>query len=154
MKDYPIWMVRRDVLDYFLVQQAVKQGAILQDKTEVIDVDYKGNRWIVKTSKEEFFGRYLIAANSAKGTMVKLLDFKKQKKLVSGALEIEIPFENPSNDTYFEFGFVHHGYAWNFPKAMVFQWVLGFLPNNARLKTTIKLSPITLVYSILPLIMP
>jgi flavin-dependent dehydrogenase len=49
--------------------------------------------------------------------MAKLLGFKKQKKLVSGALEIEIPFHNPSSDTYFEFGFVQHGYAWNFPKA-------------------------------------
>ena len=132
MKDYPIWMVRRDVFDYFLVQQAVKQGAILQDKTEVIDVDYKGNRWIVKTSKEEFFGRYLIAADGAKGTMVKLLDFKKQKKLVSGALEIEIPFENPSNDTYFEFGFVHHGYAWNFPKADGFSMGAGVFAQQRK----------------------
>lgn len=116
-KDYPIWMVRRDVFDYFLVQQAVKLGAILKDKTEVIDIEFKSDKWIVKTPNQEFSARYLIAADGAKGNMAKLLGFKKQKKLVSGALEIEIPFHNPSHDTYFEFGFVQHGYAWNFPKA-------------------------------------
>ncbi|MBL1210796.1 geranylgeranyl reductase family protein [Geminocystis sp. GBBB08] len=124
-KNYPIWMVRRDIFDYFLVQQAVKQGAILQDKTEVTDIEFKSDKWIVKTSNQEFSGRYLIAADGAKGTMAKRLGFKKLKKLVSGALEVEIPSHNQSNDTYFEFGFVQHGYAWNFPKADGFSMGAG-----------------------------
>lgn len=124
-KDYPIWMVRRDVFDYFLAQQAVKQGATLRDKTEVIDITFASNQWIVKTNNEEFSGRYLIGADGAKGNMAKLLGFHKQKKLVAGALEVEIPYENLSNKTYFEFGFVKHGYAWNFPKADGFSMGAG-----------------------------
>src|SRR5512136_2245896 len=34
----PIWMVRREVFDHFLVQQAQKQGAELRDSTEVTGI--------------------------------------------------------------------------------------------------------------------
>ncbi|WP_373481213.1 geranylgeranyl reductase family protein [Geminocystis sp.] len=132
-QDYPIWMVRRDIFDFYLVQQAVKQGAILQDKTEVTQLEFKSDKWIVKTPKEEFSGRYLIAADGAKGSMVKLLGFKKQKKLVAGALEIEIPYHHQNNvDTYFEFGLVKHGYAWNFPKADGFSMGAGVFTNQRK----------------------
>ena len=118
MGDYPIWMVRRDVFDYFLVQQAVKQGAVLKDETEVVGVEFKQDSWRVKTCDQEFCGRYLIAADGAKGSMAKWLGFPQQKKMVVGAMELEIPSQNQTNsDTYFEFGLVQHGYAWNFPKA-------------------------------------
>ena len=34
----PVWMVRRDLFDHFLVEQAVKAGAELWDQTEVLGV--------------------------------------------------------------------------------------------------------------------
>lgn len=133
MGNHPIWMVRRDVFDYFIVQQAVKQGAILRDETEVTDIDFKLDRWIVKTPKGEFDARYLIGADGAKGVMAKLLGFHKQKKLVAGALEIEIPSQKQDNlHTYFEFGFVKHGYAWNFPKADGFSLGAGVFTSQRK----------------------
>lgn len=36
----PIWMVRRDVFDHFLIQQAQKQGAELRDNTEVKGIEF------------------------------------------------------------------------------------------------------------------
>ncbi len=133
MGDYPVWMVRRDVFDYFLVQQAVKQGAELRDETEVIAIEFKQDSWRVKTNHQEFSGRYLIAADGAKGKMAKWLGFPKQKKKVVGALELEIPYQNENNhDTYFEFGFVKHGYAWNFPKADGFSIGAGCFQNKPQ----------------------
>ena len=73
----PIWMVRREVFDYFIVQQAQKQGAEIRDKTKVIGIEFKNNNWQVKTNNQSFFGKYLIAADGAKGSMAKWLGFKK-----------------------------------------------------------------------------
>ncbi len=118
LKTHPIWMVRREVFDYFLVQQAQKQGATVQDRTEVTGIEFKSDRWLINTNQEVFTGRYLIAADGSKGSMAKWLGFKRQKKVVAGALELEIPIENQTDlNTYFEFGLVQNGYGWNFPKA-------------------------------------
>ncbi len=118
LEDTPIWMVRRDVFDHFLVKQAIAQGATLKDQTPVTSIEFKNDSWLVNTANEVFSGRYLIGADGSKGSMAKWLGFTKQKKSVVGALELEIPSTSPVNDdTYFEFGLVKNGYAWNFPKA-------------------------------------
>ena len=53
----PIWMVRRDVFDHFLVQQAQKQGAELKVSTEVKGIEFKGDRWWVNTTQGPFDGQ-------------------------------------------------------------------------------------------------
>ncbi|MBD2089048.1 geranylgeranyl reductase family protein [Microcoleus sp. FACHB-1515] len=115
----PIWMVRRDVFDHFLIQQAQKQGAELKDNTEVSGIEFKGDRWQVNTAIGSFEGRYLIAADGAKGPMARWLGFKERKRRLGGALEAEAPATNPAfaNAAHFEFGMVKNGYIWNFPKA-------------------------------------
>lgn len=141
LSNYPIWMVRRDVFDYFLIQQALKQGATLKDETEVLGIEFKQNTWIVKTSQQEFSGRYLIGADGAKGKTAKWLGFGKLKKMVVGALEYEIPTSSLNNsdtnyeinsDTYVELGLLKHGYVWNFPKADSFSVGAGGLTNKSQ----------------------
>lgn len=114
----PVWMVRRDVFDHFLVQQAQKQGAELRDNTEVTGIEFKSDYWQVNTANGSVTGRYLIAADGAKGPMAKWLGFKQRKRRLAGALEAEVPavVENKST-IHFEFGLVKNGYIWNFPKA-------------------------------------
>lgn len=114
----PIWMVRRDIFDHFLVQQAQKQGAELRDTTEVKSIKFENDAWQVTTSNGSFQGRYLIAADGAKGPMAKLLGFKERKRRLAGALEAEVPTSGENERTaYFEFGMLKNGYIWNFPKA-------------------------------------
>lgn len=114
----PMWMVRRDIFDHFLVQQAQKQGAELRDKTEVTGIEFKSDRWQVKTANEVLEGRYLIAADGAKGPMAKWLGFKERKRRLGGALEAEAPAKvDDTHIAHFEFGMVKNGYIWNFPKA-------------------------------------
>jgi geranylgeranyl reductase family protein len=114
----PIWMVRRDVFDHFLVQQAQAQGAELKDATNVDGIEFKGDRWQVNTSQGPFEGRYLIAADGAKGAMARWLGFKNRKRRLAGALEAEATAQiNGPQSIHFEFGMVKNGYIWNFPKA-------------------------------------
>jgi geranylgeranyl reductase family protein len=114
----PMWMVRRDVFDHFLIQQAQKQGAELKDSTEVRSIEFQNDSWQVNTSNGAFNGRFLIAADGAKGPMAKLLGFKERQRRLGGALEAEAvaKVEN-TNIAHFEFGMVKNGYIWNFPKA-------------------------------------
>lgn len=114
----PIWMVRRDVFDHFLIQQAQKQGAELRDNTEVKGIEFKSDRWQVNTAQGPVEGRYLIAADGAKGQIAKWLGFKDRKRRLAGALEAEAKATVANSDTaHFEFGMVKNGYIWNFPKA-------------------------------------
>jgi geranylgeranyl reductase family protein len=133
----PIWMVRRDIFDHFLIRQAQKQGAELRENTEVIGIEFKGSHWQVDTANGPVEGRYLIAADGAKGSMAKWLGFKERKRRMGGALEAEAmtAVENPQT-AHFEFGMVKNGYIWNFPKADGYSIGIGTFrggePQNLR----------------------
>jgi geranylgeranyl reductase family protein len=133
----PIWMVRRDIFDHFLIQQAQKQGAELRENTEVTGIEFKGSHWQVNTANGPVEGRYLIAADGAKGPMAKWLGFKERKRRMGGALEAEAmtAVENPQT-AHFEFGMVKNGYIWNFPKADGYSIGIGTFrggePQNLR----------------------
>jgi len=113
----PVWMVRREVFDQFLMQQAQKQGAELRDQTEVTGIEFQSDRWQVNTPNGPVAGRYIIAADGAKGPMAKWLGFKERKRNMAGALEAETPAPAPTPTIHFDFGQVKNGYIWNFPKA-------------------------------------
>ncbi len=89
----PIWSVRREVFDQFLVDQAKLAGANVQDQTTVTGVTFKGDRWQVSTadglSSEQLSGRYLIAADGAKGPMASWLGFREHTLREAGVLEID-----------------------------------------------------------------
>ncbi len=128
----PIWMVRREIFDHFLVQQAQKQGAELRDNTEVKGIEFQIDHWQVNTSNGTFNARYLIAADGAKGPMAKWLGFKERKRRLGGALEAETPAQvKNSHIAHFEFGMVKNGYIWNFPKADGYSIGIGTFRGGA-----------------------
>ena len=110
----PMWMVRRDVFDQFLVEQAKGQGAQLQDQTEVTGIQFKSDHWQVNTTTEPLTARYLIGADGAKGSMAKWLGLKQSKLRQSQIMEVST--DQPLLPC-FEFGLVKNGSIWGFPKA-------------------------------------
>lgn len=131
----PIWMVRRDIFDHFLIQQAQKQGATLRDRSPVTGVEHRGDRFLVQTPQETFTTRYLIAADGGKGRVGQMLGFPKPKRILAGALEAEIPIPNqPERRIFFEFGMVKHGYLWNFPKADGYSLGIGAFSGRGSQK--------------------
>jgi geranylgeranyl reductase family protein len=134
----PFWMVRREVFDHFLVQQAQKQGAELRDQTEVVGLEFKSDHWQVNLSNglAPVMGKYLIAADGAKGSMPKWLGFKDQKRRMAAALEGEVITPVDNHQIHMEFGMVKNGYIWNFPKADGYSIGIGTFfggePQNLR----------------------
>ena len=129
----PIWMVRRDVFDHFLIKQAQGQGAELRDSTEAKGIEFKNDRWQVKTADGPAEAKYLIAADGAKGPMARWLGFKERKARFGGAIEAEAPVNpEPATVAHFEFGMVKNGYIWNFPKADGYSIGIGTFRGGQR----------------------
>ncbi len=112
----PLWMVRRDCFDAFLVQQAVAQGAELREDCAAVGAHLQDGLWTVATAEGPHQSRFLIAADGAKGPTAKWLGFTHRKHRVAGAIEAEAKTK-PTDRVHLDFGTVINGYAWNFPKA-------------------------------------
>lgn len=127
----PLWMVRREIFDHFLIKQSEQQGATIQDQTLVTGLEHHSDQIILKTRSGNYQGRYLIAADGGKGPLATWLGFKKRKRVLAGALETEVPL-SPQNDhrIHFEFGMVKPGYLWNFPKADGYSLGIGAFTNR------------------------
>ena len=114
----PVWMVHRQVFDYYLVQQAQRRGAILSDQFPVTAVVAGDERWRVVSGKRCVEGRYLIAADGAKGMLSSWLGFNGRIRQLAGALEAEIPdARTPEAIMHLKLTNRLVGYAWNFAKA-------------------------------------
>lgn len=112
----PIWSVRREVFDQFLIEQANAKGAEVRDRTAVTGVEFQGDSWQVRTAQAVLTSRYIIAADGARGPMADWLGFKRHKVREAGVLEIstDAPVENGAFS--FEFGLAKNGCLWSFPK--------------------------------------
>ncbi len=142
--DVPIWMVRRNEFDHYIVQQAQAKGTVLQDATKAIGIAFEENCWHVTTNRNQTVsGTYLIAADGARGPMSKWLGFKApQTRNISGAIEIEpkVPVED-GHIVHFEFGLLKNGYVWNFPKRDGYSIGSGIFHNGRDRKSNDLLQP-------------
>ena len=114
--DEPMWIVRRDIFDQYLVDQASKVGAVVKDACPVTAVEFRNNAWTVTTEHKAFTAQYLVAADGADGPMAGWLGFKPEKVRRSYVLEIDLPAPLEKPTMTFEFGLVKQGCLWNFPK--------------------------------------
>ncbi|WP_338038817.1 geranylgeranyl reductase family protein [Neosynechococcus sphagnicola] len=122
LESEPVWMVRRDVFDQFLVQQAQGQGAELRDRTAVTGIQFLGDHWQVETAAGPVLGRYVVGADGAKGTMAKWLGFKERKRRFAGALEAEAAATvSEAHIAHFEFGMVKNWLHLELPQS---RWLL------------------------------
>jgi geranylgeranyl reductase family protein len=114
----PVWMVRRDVFDAYLMAQGQGLGVAFFPETEVTGVTAAAEGWQVHTRQGDFAARYVVAADGGKGKMPSYLGFRERKVRIAAALEVEAPVAKPETAAiHFDFGTVQNGYIWNFPKA-------------------------------------
>ncbi|MEO0758353.1 MAG: geranylgeranyl reductase family protein [Cyanobacteria bacterium J06648_16] len=112
----PIWMVRREVFDQFLVDQALAQGADLMDDTPALGLTYEGDHWRVDLPTGSQTGRFVIGADGAGGPTAAWLGFKPQKARQTAVLEVPAQVNPDLSAINFEFGLTKQGCLWSFPK--------------------------------------
>ncbi|WP_017306784.1 NAD(P)/FAD-dependent oxidoreductase [Spirulina subsalsa] len=116
LKTEPMWMVKRDAFDHFLLQQAEAQGAKIQDGTSVEGLSFDGSRWQVTTNQGTVEGTYLLGADGVKGVCAKLLGFSAGKTVAAAMVEVGCPPRDPAI-AQFDFGSIKNGFIWSFPQA-------------------------------------
>lgn len=113
----PIWMVKRDVFDQFLLAKAQAAGATVKDGTPVTGIELQSESWRVATAAEVFDAAYVVAADGANGPMAKWLGFPDLELRQASILEINTADQLDDHCAInFEFGLVKQGCMWNFPK--------------------------------------
>jgi len=114
----PFWIVRRENLDAFLINNAISKGAQLIRPFKVNNLEKKDLTWIV-TSEEgvELKSKALIIADGSNSPWTKLLKIgpKNIHQASTTSVRIEGRGLLEKGTSRFEFGLVHHGFAWAFP---------------------------------------
>ncbi|MBI3129898.1 MAG: geranylgeranyl reductase family protein [Acidobacteria bacterium] len=113
-----LWMVRREIFDQLLVDQAVAAGVAFEADSALKTLTREGEAWHLATSRGVHRARIVVAADGALGVTAKLLGLKPATRALAGAIEVESPVPPVAPDiVHLDFGTVKTGYLWNFPKA-------------------------------------
>ena len=123
-----LWMVQRSVFDNALAQRAASTGADLIDGIAVRAVEADDAGVSVRASRDgtpdetTWRARHVIGADGVKGVTARCAGLRRRRTLAIG-MEVELPHrwgdghEDLRPDVlHLEYGAVHYGYAWVFPK--------------------------------------
>jgi geranylgeranyl reductase family protein len=129
----PMWMVKRDRFDNYLIEKAKEKGAQIQDNAEVTAIASNNNGWRVTTSKGTYEAAYLIAADGSKGSMTKLLGIKPPQESLGATLEVKTAVPADQQHTAcFELGMLKNGFIWKLPKADGYSLSASYLRGKVK----------------------
>lgn len=112
----PIWVVRRDTFDQFLVEQAIAKGVTFNDNTPVTSLDWMAANWHIRTPGDTYTARYLVAADGAKGPLASWLGLSEMKVRPAAVWESAAALPSDQAALNFEFGLLKGGCLWCFPR--------------------------------------
>ena len=142
-RDFPILsMVMRDQFDHLLIQEAVRQGAVLLEGHTLQRLEL-GEAIQLHTQSHSFHTSYVIGADGAIGPTAKLAGWKETRTLIP-ALEYEVGvapevFERLGGEARFDMDAIPQGYGWCFPKANHLSIGIGlFVPKKIQLRDYYK----------------
>ena len=142
-RDFPILsMVMRDQFDHLLIQEAVRQGAVLLEGQTLQGLEL-GEAIQLHTQRHSFHTSYVIGADGAIGPTAKLAGWKETRTLIP-ALEYEVGvapevFERLGGEARFDMDAIPQGYGWCFPKANHLSIGIGlFVPKKIQLRDYYK----------------
>jgi flavin-dependent dehydrogenase len=117
--DAPFWIVRRAVLDAFLAARAREAGAEVRFGCPVVSITPSGSGWQVRQEGGEVLGaRSVVLADGSSSSFASALGVGPRRPVFARTLSVEVdaPVEDPDT-ARFEFGLVHHGFCWAFPRS-------------------------------------
>jgi geranylgeranyl reductase family protein len=120
-----IW---RSTFDKFITDMAIKSGATFKEKEMLIGIEKKNDIYSIRTKKDNYSAKYIIAADGVTSSTLKLLKwpyFEKENLILTITKEMKTTnsYINKilgSDTVHLFFGIknlIEIGYAWLFPKA-------------------------------------
>jgi geranylgeranyl reductase family protein len=113
----PFWIVQRSRLDAFLMQQATAAGAELRCDWPVQHLQRQGEIWQLHGPAGSVSSRTVVIADGSGSTLGRPLGLGATRPRFAStvAVELDAPVDEPDT-ARFDFGLVHHGFCWAFPR--------------------------------------
>ena len=113
----PFWIVQRARLDAFLLQQATAAGGEVRSHWPVHAVLRQGDHWQIHSEAGRLRAKAVVIANGSRSELTVPLGLGSPRPRFAStvAVEVEAPVSEPET-ARFEFGLVHHGFCWAFPR--------------------------------------
>jgi len=116
--DAPFWITRRRVLDDFLARQAADRGVDLRYGRTSTVLSRQGDRWQVTDGQgQQLEGRGLVIADGSGSRFAADQGLGPARPRYAATVSVEVEGTPvPADVAHFEFGLVHHGFCWAFPR--------------------------------------
>ncbi len=115
--DAPFWIVRRSVLDAYLIEQAKAAGATVVEGTTVVSAAREGDHWLVRSEAGDYRSRAVVVADGSGSPLAAQLGLGPAKPRFASTVSVDLEGPVAEKQTaYFEFGLVRHGFCWAFPR--------------------------------------
>jgi geranylgeranyl reductase family protein len=115
--DAPFWIVRRTVLDAYLIEHAKAAGATVVEATTVVTAARDGDHWLIRSEAGDYRSRAVVIADGSGSQLAAQLGLGPAKPRFASTVSVDL--EGPvaeKHTAYFEFGLVRHGFCWAFPR--------------------------------------
>jgi geranylgeranyl reductase family protein len=116
--DAPFWIVRRSVLDAFLREQAAAAGAEVRCGTGVESIARQDDHWqVADGAGRSLRAAAVVVADGSSSRFAEALGLGPSRPRFAATVSVEVEAEVREPATArFEFGLVHHGFCWSFPR--------------------------------------
>ncbi len=116
----PFWIVKRERLDALLLEQAIASGAELRRPFEVDGLQMDGQHWLLHSKDGEVIqAKAVVLADGSNSPWPSRLGIGPRNLHMATTLSVRLEGMGTlkPGTARFEFGLVHHGFAWAFPLA-------------------------------------
>ncbi len=116
--DAPFWIVRRSRLDAYLADQARQAGCELRCQAEATRIGRQDGLWKVRIGTDETLrAPALVLAEGSASSHATSLGLGPASPRYAATVSVEVEGTVNEPDTArFDFGLVHHGFCWAFPR--------------------------------------
>jgi geranylgeranyl reductase family protein len=116
--DAPFWIVRRRVLDPYLAAKAQEAGACLCCSSTAEAIGRENGLWHVRlTGGEALSAPGLVVADGSGSRHAGALGLGPPRPRFASTVSVEVEgLLNEVDTARFDFGLVHHGFCWAFPR--------------------------------------
>ncbi|QEY31375.1 NAD(P)/FAD-dependent oxidoreductase [Synechococcus sp. RSCCF101] len=122
----PFWIVDRPALDRLLLARAVEHGATVQEGASVTSLQREGSLWCASTATgKPLRAPAVVLASGSSSPLPAALGLGPSRPRFATAMAAAVDpasdgasatAEPPEATAWFEFGLVHHGFSWVFPR--------------------------------------
>ena len=131
----PFWIVKREKLDSYLLDQAINAGSNLLTTFNVVNIKKHSNIWQISSlDGRQVEAKAVVIADGSQSPWAKTFNLgpKKQKFASTFSGRIKRKGNLKSETARFEFGFVNNGFAWAFPLKNEVNIGMGTFLNNTN----------------------